>query len=640
MGLRKVLIGKPLKTEEEQVEQLGPAAAIPVLGLDALGSASYGPEAALTVLLPLGKAGLDDIGLIVICIIALLIMVCLSYIQTIPAYPAGGGSYTVAKENLGPFAGLLAASALCLDYILNVAVAIAAGVGALVSVAPLLLPHTLLICLGLLAFLTLINLRGLRATGVLFMAPTYVFIGTLLVAFGMGLAKVISSSGIGAAPPSAFPQSTIKFAGIWILVRAFAGGCTALTGVEAVSNAVPVFRKPTTRNARITLGCIVLILIILLGGVAYLCQALGIIATPPGQAGYESILSQIVSKVMGRGSFYYVTMASIVMVLCLSANTSFAGFPRLCRVLALDDYLPSEFAHRGSRLVYTSGIITLSLLAAALLMAFGGVTDRLIPLFAIGAFGAFTMSQIGMVVHWWKKQGPRRNLSLALNALGAVSTAVTLVIITAAKFMEGAWIILAVLPPILLVFRRIKKYQSTVEEKTDSDGPLDLTELPLPIVVIPMKRLDEVGRKALRLALRLTTDVQVVQVLSESMKTENLEASWKRDVTEPAEAAGYTAPKLIIITSAYREFYGPFLQYLGKLAGQNRERPIGVMVPELVEKRWYHFLFRHRATYLKALILMKGGPQVFVLNTPWYVEKKAGLSQQEKEPSPVRVAAT
>jgi amino acid transporter len=639
MGLRELLIGRPLRSEEEQQEQIGPAAGIPVLGLDALGSAAYGPEAALTVLLPLGLAGTYYIGPITICIGALLFAVFLSYLQTIPAYPAGGGSYTVAKENLGPLAGLLAASALCLDYILNVAVAIAAGVGALVSALPSLLPHTLWICLGLLVVLTLVNLRGIRTTGLLFIIPTYVFVGTLLVTFGIGLARALSNEGHPTPVVHLSPAAgTGQLATVWLLVHAFASGCTALTGVEAVSNAVPVFRKPTVRNARRTLTSLVVILGVLLGGVAYLSRAYGVTATVPGAPGYESILSQLVAAVMGRGWFYYLTIFSVIAVLCLSANTSFADFPRVCRVLALDAYLPAEFAHRGSRLVYTSGIIVLSVLAGALLVVFQGVTDRLIPLFAVGAFGAFTASQIGMVVHW-RRSKEKRTGSLILNAVGAVATAATLIVIVAAKFREGAWMVLLVLPPVLIVFRRVRKYQTSVEQEIDSEGPLDLQELPIPIVVIPIKRLDGVGRKALRLAMRMTPDVQVVQVLSEDIKTDNLEAEWAGTVAEPAKNNGYAPPRLIVIKSAYREFFGPFLDYLTRLARENPDRPIGVMVPELVEKRWYHFIFRHRATLLKGLILMNGGPQIFIINTPWYVEKHSALPERAAEPAEVRVAA-
>jgi amino acid transporter len=639
MEWKEVFLGKPLKTEEEQEQQIGPAAGIPVLGLDALGSASYGPEAAMTVLLPFGLAATGYIAPITLCIIALLLAVYFSYMQTIPAYPNGGGSYTVAKENLGPFGGLLAAAALCLDYILNVAVAIAAGVGALVSAVPKLLPYTLLICLLALALLTIVNLRGIRATGILFMAPTYLFVATLFFTFAAGIFKGAPPHGFhgAGAGAAAHANAVVQVASSWALAHAFASGCAALTGIEAVSNAVPIFKKPTVKNARRTLTFLVFILIMLLSGVAFFSRKFGIVATPPGQEGYQSLLSQIVSAVMGRGGFYYTTMFSIIAVLCLSANTSFADFPRVCRALALDEYLPPEFAHRGSRLVYTSGILVLSALSGALLIGFRGVTDRLIPLFAVGAFGAFTISQLGMVMHWRRNKAGGNKGKLLLNCIGALATGVTLMITVAAKFKEGAWLIVITLPPVIILFLRIQKYQNAVDEEVQSDGPLDVENLGKPLIVVPLKRLDGVGRKALRLGLRMGAEVQAVQVHSEAMKSENLEEKWHQTVVKPAESAGLIPPKLVTIRSLFREFYGPFLDYLAKLAKEHPGRPIGVMVPELVEKKWYHFLFRHRATFLKGLILMKGGPQIFLINNPWYVEESAKLPEPEGEPMPTKV---
>src|SRR3954470_19839542 len=420
---REKLLGAPLRSEEEQDERIGPAAGVPVLGLDALASASYGPEAALSILISLGAAAAIHIGPIALATVLVLVTVYFSYRQTIEAYPKGGGSFAVAKENLGERAGLLAASALAIDYILNVAVGISAGVGALVSAVPALLPLTVELCLGILALLTIVNLRGLRAAGLFFMAPTYLFIGCLGATLAVGIYRALASGGHPtplAAPP--FVPTATTAATAWLLLRAFSSGCTALTGVEAVSNAVPIFRQPTIRLARRTLTFIVGILAILLLGVGFLCRAYHIGATPPGQPGFQSVLSQIVGAVWGRGPVYTMTMASILMVLCLSANTSFADFPRVCRALALDEYLPAEFAHRGSRLVYTAGIITLAFAAALLLLVFKGITDRLIPLFAIGAFGAFTLSQAGMVMHWRRRGGRHAKKSLLVNLAGALVT--------------------------------------------------------------------------------------------------------------------------------------------------------------------------------------------------------------------------
>ncbi|HVV00372.1 MAG TPA: APC family permease [Verrucomicrobiae bacterium] len=594
--------------------------AIPVLGLDALGSASYGPEAAMTVLLPLGAYASGVIIPIIACIVVVLFAVFISYSQTIPAYPQGGGSFTVAKENLGSFAGLIAASALSIDYVLNVAVAISAGVGALVSAVPILLPYTVALCLGILALLTIINLRGVRAAGLVFMAPTYLFILCLGLTIVVGIAKSVTGHGHPvpvAAPPVI--HVVMRQAPLWLLLRAFASGCTALTGVEAVSNAVPIFRRPTVRLARRTLAVVISILAFLLCGVAFLANRYHISATAPGHAGYQSIISQIVGAVSGRGFFYYLTIAAVLLVLVLSANTSFAGFPRVCRVLALDEFLPAEFAHRGSRLVYSSGILVLAGLSAALLLIFQGITDRLIPLFAVGAFGAFTLSQLGMVFHWRRSREPRARRSMILNGVGAIMTGCTLVVIIISKFTEGAWLVLLVIPPLLYVFLRIHRYNTHVESETGDAGPLDVANLLDPIVVVPLKRLDRVARKALRLAMSLTAEIHVVQVLSEEMETEDLTRCWRELVEAPMLAAQRAPPVLIVRPSAYREFYRPLLDYLRELSRNHPDKHIAVIVPELVEKRWYHFLFRHRDTLLKGMLLLRGGPQIVIITGPWYV---------------------
>ena len=404
MSLLDYLFGRHLATDEEGEQRVGVLAGIPMLGLDALGSAAYGPEAALTLLLPLGGAAISHIGPISTLIILLLAVVYFSYRQTISAYPTGGGSYTVAKENLGTTAGLFAAAALLLDYVLVVAVGISAGVGALVSALPALQPHTLAVCLGILALITLINLRGVRESGLAFVIPTYLFIASLLGVIAIGVAKSLLAGGkpVPIEPPALQPATEIA-ASYWILMRAFASGCTAMTGVEAVSNGVTAFREPAVRHATRTLTAIIVILALMLAGIAYLCGTYEIGATPPGEKGFQSILSQLTGAVIGKGFFYFLTLGSVLVVLALSANTGFADFPRLCRVIAQDGFLPNGFAHRGRRLVYSQGILVLAGLSGGILIAFGGITDHLIPLFAVGAFLAFTLSQAGMVVHWTRK---------------------------------------------------------------------------------------------------------------------------------------------------------------------------------------------------------------------------------------------
>lgn len=622
MPLSELLFGKPLRTEQEQSEQLGPWAGVPVLGLDALASASYGPEAALTLLLPLGTIGAaQHLPFIIAAVLAVLVVVYLSYRQTIPAYPRGGGSFTVAKENLGPRAGLLAAAALALDYIMNVAVAISAGVGALVSAAPALLPHTLALCLGILALLAIINLRGIRTAGLVFMSPTYLFVGCLGATIAIGVVKTLLAGGHPtpvAAPPQVPPA--MQLASVWLFLHAFASGCTALTGIEAVSNAVPVFRPPTVRNARRTLTALVCILAFLLVGVGFLAPAYGISALPPGQAGFQSVISQLVAAVVGRDLFYYITMGAVLAVLALSANTSFADFPRVCRVLAQDEYLPAEFAHRGSRLVYSAGILLLTILAAILLVVFDGITDRLIPLFAVGAFLAFTLSQLGMVTHWRRQPDRgRHRRSLVLNAVGAFATGTTLIVVIVAKFTEGAWATVVLLPLLVWILHRIRTYHAQLGRETDTQGPLDLTPLPSPVIVIPLKRLDRVARKALRLAMTLSSEVRAVQVVAEEMQMDDLSRTWDELVENPARAAGRKPPYLTVVYSPYREFFTPLLNVLQALGQEYPDRTLAVMVPEVVERRWYDLVFRHRTTLLKALLLLRGGPRIAVISTPWYL---------------------
>lgn len=621
LSLREFLFGRPLRSEEQEAQKIGPLRGVPVLGLDALASAAYGPEAALTVLLPLGTLATGYIGPISAAILGVLVLVYLSYRQTIGAYPNGGGSYTVASENLGRLPGLLAASALALDYILNVAVAISAGVGAVVSAQPELLPYTLELCLGILVFLTVVNLRGVREAGLVFLLPTYAFLVGLGTVICWGTSKALLAHGhpvpVTAIPAPGPAQATFD---VWLVLRAFASGCTALTGVEAVSNGVPLFKAPTVILARRTLSVIIGALTLLLTGIAYLSLSYGIGATLPGQAGYESLLSQLIAAVSGRGLLYYLTLGSVFAVLCLSANTSFAGFPRLCRVLALDEYLPAEFAHPGRRLVYSAGIVTLALCAGALLVGFGGITDRLIPLFAVGAFLAFTLSQLGMVAHWTRSREPHARRSRLINAAGATATGTTLVIIVIAKFAEGAWITVLLIPLLIGLFWRIRRNHEYIDRKTDIEGPLELDASPPPIVVVPIKRLDRVARKALRLALKLSPEVQAVQVFSEDVDLEDVRAEWRGVVEAPVHQAGLSPPELVLLKSPYREFFGPLLKHVRHLTKRHPERYVAVVVPELIERRWYHLLLHsHRATLLKGLLLLWGGPQVIIINTPWYL---------------------
>jgi amino acid transporter len=614
-------MGKPLPSSAEADESLGLLAAIPILGLDSLASAAYGPEAALTTLLPAGLGGIAVMPILIGAIAVVLSIVSFSYWQTIDAYPDGGGSYTVAKENLGVQAGLLAGSALALDYILNVAVAIAAGVGAVVSMVPSLGPQRLLLCLGILALLAFVNLRGIGTSGRAFALPTWLFVVCLLTTIAIAAGKVIAGGGAPTPHAEIARPAAGGAVGLWLLVRAFAGGSTALTGVEAVSNAVPVFRPPRTVLARRTQVGIVAILIVLLVGIALVCRAYRIAATPPGGPGYQSVLSEMVGATVGRNWFYFVTMTSIVLVLCLSANTSFAAFPRLGRMLAADRFLPPRFGHRGPRLVYVPGIISLTVVAAILLIGFDGLTDRLIPLFVVGAFVAFTLSQLGMVFHW-RRVGRKARGSQAINAAGCLLTALTVVIVVISKLTEGAWIALLAIPATMGLFRSVRRGSDRLARARAGAEPLQIDGQPPPVVLIPLHRLDRPSRRALSFAFTISPDIQALQLLTEADdEAGDLAERWPALVEAPASAAGKQPPRLSVIRAKYRDLEGPVIEHVRRLATLHHGRAVAVLLPELVNRRWRASLLRgRRAARLRRALLRSGAHGVVVIDAPWFVD--------------------
>jgi amino acid transporter len=620
------LLGRSLATDEEGEQRVGVLAGIPMLGLDALGSAAYGPEAALTLLIPLGAAGLAYVGPISALIVTLLFVVYFSYRQTIAAYPHGGGSYTVAKENLGTVAGLLAAAALMLDYVLVVAVGISAGVGALISAVPVLQAYTLALCLAILALITIVNLRGVRESGVAFVVPTYLFVVSLLAVLAIGTVKALLAGWGGlelkaVVEPPKLPSATAAVS-LWILMRSFASGCTAMTGVEAVSNGVSAFCEPCVAYARRTLTSIIVLLAVMLAGIAYLCRAYSIGATEPGEAGYDSILSQLTAAVVGRGWFYYVTIGSVLAVLALSANTGFADFPRLCRVIAMDGFLPNSFAHRGRRLVYSRGILVLAVLSAGLLIGFGGITDNLIPLFAVGAFLAFTLSQAGMVAHWRTAGGRHARASMVINAAGAVCTGVALVIVLVSKFIDGAWVMILLIPALLALFLGVRSHYRFVARDVASAAPLDAKGLEPPVALLPIRGWSGITRKALRFALKITPDVYALHVADDEKTMAELEDTWEQRVREPAMAAGVPPPKLLVVYSPYRRLYGPLKQVVSDLQKAHPGRDVAVIVPELVATRWHHLLLHNQtAAVIKAYLLFSGFRRVVVINVPWYLSE-------------------
>ncbi|ACL59060.1 APC family permease [Methylobacterium nodulans] len=636
MSIVGLILGRRLANREYGERKIGAFEGLPAMGLDGLGSSAYGPEAALTVLRPLGAASLASIGWVTAPIVALLVVLFVSYWQTIRAYPTNGGAYVVAKENLGTNASLLAAAALMIDYVLNVAVGISAGVAALVSAVPALHPYILPLCLGILLLVTIVNLRGTLDAGRLFALPTYTFVASFAAILGIGIYNTVTSGGSPhpVVPPPHLPEAA-EAVSVWLLLRAFAGGCTAMTGVEAVSNGMSAFREPPVKHGHRTLTAIVVILGSLLAGIAYLATAYRVGAMDQTQGGYRSVLSQLASAVIGEGVFYYVAMGSLLCVLALSANTSFVDFPRLCRAVAQDGFLPKPFAVVGRRLVFSVGILYLAATAGILLTVFGGITDHLIPLFAIGAFMTFTMSQTGMVAHWLRairhatsaRERWAHKVHLAINAVGATTTGVALIVILSAKFLEGAWITVVVMPLVIVLLKAVRSYYDEVAARVREPGPLDLRETEPPVVLVALEDWNKVGDRALAFAMSLSPDVVGVHLIQlegpdEEERHRILRAQWKKDVEEPARRAGLAPPRLVILRAGRRTIYEPILELARELQARFGGRRIAVLIPELVQQRWYQTIMHtHRARRLRSRLLKHGGPRLTVVNVPWYLDE-------------------
>lgn len=623
MTILTALFGRRLSNRESGEQKIGWVAGVPAMGLDGLGSSSYGPEAALTVLIPLGALGVGYIGWVIAPIVALLGILYLSYRQTVFAYPSNGGAYTVAKENLGSAGALLAAAALMIDYVLNVAVGISAGVGALTSSVPALHPYTLWLCLGILLLVAAANLRGTREAGWLFAAPTYLFILSFLALIAVGLYRLVASDWhpvpIVAPPPPGHPTEMI---GVWLLLRAFAAGCTAMTGVEAVSNGVSAFREPVVRQAHATLTVICLVLGILLAGVATLAHGYHLGAMDQAAPGYRSVMAQLAGAIAGNGIVYYVAMASLLAVLCLSANTSFVGFPRICRLVAIDGYLPAAFAVADRRLVFSAGVIFLTVTGGGLLVVFDGITDRLIPLFAIGAFLTFTLSQAGMVVHW-RRQRERQWWRLAINALGAVTTVAALLVIAAAKFVEGAWIVIVAVPATVAILVAIRRYHARLADRLATDDAFAVEETDPPTVLVAYEARNRMTDRALRFAMTLSPDVIAVHLLrlagpDQDEDLARLREIYAREVTAPLEGRGLVAPRLMLVPAPYREPHQPLLDLVEKLDVATPGRSVAILIPELVLRHWWQrFLHGRRARRLREALMEHAGPRLMIVTSPW-----------------------
>ena len=566
-------------------------------GLDALSSVAYGPDQILYVLILAGSAGVALDMPIAFAIAGLLAIVAFSYRQTIYAYPNGGGSYTVARENLGTRAGLVAAAALMVDYLTTVAVSVTAGVAAIVAFAPGLNAHRVAIDVALIVLIILVNLRGVREAGAAFVIPTYLFIGSLGALLVVGALHLLIS---GTPPPARHLPEASEGVTIFLVLRAFAGGCTAMTGIEAIANGVPAFRRPPSRNAAGTLITLAAILAVLFLGVTALGHAIG--AVPTDRA---NVIAQIGQTFAGGSPLYYLVQVSSAIILMLAANTSFNGFPRLAAVMAEDDWFPHRLSHRGFRLAYSNGILAIGGAAIALVVAFNGSTNALIPLFAVGVFLCFTLSQTGMVRHWHSARGPHWLRKAVINGTGALTTALVTVIVVATKFTQGAWIVTLLVPSLVGVFYWVHRHYGVTRAELAIDH---LPERPRerPQVIVPVAHLNRATAAALSYARTIGDGVLAVHVAAEDDPSTGIQDRWR-------EWAGEGVP-LRILESPYREVVSPLVDLVEDLADR-AEEPVTVVIPTIVPAHLWQEPLHNQIEYALSLALI-GKPNVVIASVP------------------------
>lgn len=603
-ALKQILIGKPIPSHLAHHERLSKTTGLAVLSSDPLSSVAYATEEILRVLVLGGMAATALVTPIGAVIAALLILVVLSYRQTIHAYPGGGGAYIVAKDNLGTVPALIAAASLLVDYILTVAVSIAAGVAAMTSAFPDLHPLRVWICLGFVLVLMLGNLRGIRESGNIFAAPTYFFILSLLSLIAVGAWRFFTGSVTPSATPGPVQVGAAGGLGTFLLLRAFSNGCTAMTGVEAVSNGVPAFKPPEARNAAITLMIMASISVTMFMGITLLSHAYRIL---PSET--ETVVSQLARSIFGAGAAYYAVQGATMAILVLAANTAYADFPRLASIVARDRFLPRQFMNQGDRLAFSNGIVVLSVVASLLIVIFDGDTHSLIPLYMIGVFISFTLSQSGMVMHW-KREGGRAWLGHALfNGVGAVATAIVLVVVAVTKFTEGAWIIVAVVPLLVLQFRSVHKHYGHVAAELSLKG-----YKPEPrkhnTVLVPISGVHRAVVEALRYATTLSDDVRAVYVDIDPAATEEVRRDW--------DTWGQGV-RLVVLDSPFRSLMEPLLEYIEQVDAQRPDDFVTILLPEFVPRRWWHHLLHNqRALLIKAALLFK--PNMVVTSVPFHLK--------------------
>jgi amino acid transporter len=589
--LKDLIIGSPLPTRQLADKRLNKTRALAAFSPDALSSIAYANQEIFLGLVVAGSAGLSLSWPIGLAITGLLLLVALSYFQTVHGYPTGGGSYIVARRNLGTLSGLIAASALTVDYLLNVAVSVTAGVAAIASAFPVLWPYRVALSLGLLFVITIINLRGLRETGTLMAIPVYLFLFTYIpmLAYGVIRAMIDGPGTLAAvAPPPTVPLT------LFLLLHTFSTGCTALTGIEAISNGVPAFQPPEAKNAGRTLIVMAVLMGILFMGSVGLTQYLAVVA-----GSQETILSALARRLLGSGPAYLLIQSCTMLILVVAANTSFAGFPRLAAILAGDGFLPRQLTGLGDRLVFTNGILILAVAGGVLIFAFNGDTHALIPLFAIGAFLAFTLSQAGMVVHWWRERGKGWWLKSIVNGVGALATTITVIVVVISKFIEGAWITVLVIPIIVAVFLRVRTHYQEVARQLSMDGlPPSLKPIPVPRIVVPISGVHRGIVDAINFARSISDNVTAVYVELEPGAGESVRqklAEWWPDLN------------LTIVPSPYRSVIAPLLDFLDETDRLHNDGQLAALVlPEFIPAKWWQTLLHNQTAWLiKAALLYR-----------------------------------
>ncbi len=587
--LKDLLIGPALPTYTMAHKQLNKIRALAAFSPDALASIAYANQEIYLGLIVAGSIGLSYAWPIGLVIVSLLVIVAISYYQTISGYPSGGGSYIVARANMGDLPGLLAAAALLVDYLLNAAVSLTAGVAAIASTFPELWPYRVTLALAILVIITLINLRGLREAGTIMAVPVYLFLGIYLSMLVYGLVKLLVE---GPTPLTTALPSAVEPVTLYLLLHTFSTGSTALTGIEAISNGVPAFKTPQAKNARRTLLVMALLMGLLFLGSIGLTQFLGV--TPGAQ---ETILSALARRLFNDSPLYFLVQFATLAILTVATNTSFADFPRLVSILARDGYLPRQFSSLGDRLSFTNGILLLSISTAVLIVVFNGDTHALIPLFAIGAFLAFTLSQAGMVIHWWRERGSGWALKSVINGVGAVATGTTLVVVSISKFIEGAWITVLLIPLMVLGFRRVSAHYRQVKQELSLHGlPPSLKPVKPTRVVIPISTIHRGVVNAVLFAQSISDNVTAVYVELEPGAGEKMREEW---------AQWWPDVPLVVIPSPYRSVVSPLLEFIDETDSQHNDGQLATIVlPEFVPTRWWHGLLHNQTAWLiKAALL-------------------------------------